>query len=310
MSFFLKKKNTNYKTPADLDTALKSSGVLEDLNVMIVFDFTASNDRTGKESYAGKNLHTLDQLPNPYQQMINCLGLLLRADKDGNYPVYANGTKRAALMENNLEFLGLCQNIQQINQVYSQAADRCLREKDMAGPSCIEYIAKEAIRVYNTTKEYQIVFYITDGEPSDNFKVKDIQALREASGYPISFVVFGVGDGPFTYYEGLDDMNTKKMKLSRDQKNELGKLKSKALYDNLQFVDLNREILKGKEMDEEKARQAFFRGFMEVPKQYKKIKELEISGLIARQRSARTRALGWPHRSCSIYCMPLAETPR
>lgn len=111
--------------------------------------------------------------------------------------------------------------------------------------------------------------------PQKNFKASDIIALRTTSNYPITIVVFGVGDGPFDYFEGLDDMNThEKWVLIRNRKNDLSKDKGKLRFDNLQFVDLNKEILKGKEMDEEKEQMAFFRGFMEIPSQYKKIKQL------------------------------------
>lgn len=155
MSFlFGKKKNKDYKTHEDLHKALRACGVLEDLNLMIFYDFSKSNEWTGKHSFDGKHLHTISQFPNPYQQATNCLKLLLKADNDGRYPIYSYGSARANMMENNLEFLGICRNIGDINNVYCRESSRARMNDEMAGPTCLQYILNETIRVYEATKEF------------------------------------------------------------------------------------------------------------------------------------------------------------
>jgi hypothetical protein len=50
----------DYKSPADLIRALKSCGVLEDMEIMVGVDATKSNEMTGTETFAGHSLHDVN----------------------------------------------------------------------------------------------------------------------------------------------------------------------------------------------------------------------------------------------------------
>lgn len=57
------------RSTKDLALALKRSGI-ESSNLMVAFDFTASNKTAGANSFGGLSLHTLRQPGgNPYEQV-------------------------------------------------------------------------------------------------------------------------------------------------------------------------------------------------------------------------------------------------
>lgn len=269
-----KNKNHNmhiikdYSTVKELDEALRKSGVLEDINFLVFVDRTRSNEWTGKKSFGGKCLHELGYKKNPYQQCLSVLDHLLNKDQDKQCGFYNYGSKKAGAISNKLDFCGYFSSTNQLLETYKQTTNN-----DLYGPTTLTNILKEAIRVVSETKRYHVILVITDGEPDERYIYDDLKAIFEASNYPISIVVVGVGDGPFDYFEGLDDMNLKKMKL---HPRTLDRLKNEGYirrFDNLQFVDLNGDILRGAEMTQDMKEKFYLRGFMEVPEQYECIKK-------------------------------------
>ena len=262
-----------------LNAKLKNSGVLEDINILCFIDKTKSNEWTGKQVFDGQCLHNYKHRETMYEKTFKVLSKLLKTDVDGNVHVYEYGSILSNKFKEHVHYLGNCRSVDDIVNVYHNSLllienpkTHKVEVEGLAGPSTMEHIVAEAIRVYEITKHYHIVMVITDGEPSSAFKIKDLKALTRAGRYPLSFVVVGVGDGSFDYYNALDDQKIDGMSLDEDQINEYVKCcKNKTIdltIDNLQFVDLENDIMKGAEMTEEKEDKFFVRALMEVPDQY------------------------------------------
>ena len=100
---------------------------------------------------------------------------------------------------------------------------------------------------------YHILFIIADGKVSNENEAETVKAIIEASSYPLSVVVIGVGDGPWDTMIKFDDY-----------------LGSVSKFDNLQFVDYHQTIKSSKSPDYEFALKAL----MEIPDQIKIMKKL------------------------------------
>lgn len=101
----------------------------------------------------------------------------------------------------------------------------------MAGPTSFGPIIREAIHLVNETASYHILIIIADGQvtrsvdtppgQSSREERDTIDAIVQASYFPLSIVVVGVGDGPWDTMKHFDDC-------SLDRK-----------FDNFQFVHFN-----------------------------------------------------------------------
>ena len=76
----------------------------------------------------------------------------------------------------------------------------------LSGPTSFGPIIRKAIQIVQNTKQYHILIIIADGEVQ---RVKDTaDAIINASNYPISIIIVGVGDGPFDQLEEFDNRLT------------------------------------------------------------------------------------------------------
>lgn len=75
----------------------------------------------------------------------------------------------------------------------------------LAAPTTFAPLIKETIQIVKRTKEYHILLIIADGEVSTSEIEPTAAAIVEASHYPISIIMVGVGDGPWEAMEEFDD---------------------------------------------------------------------------------------------------------
>ena len=235
----------------ELQTALRTAG-LESSNLIIGVDFTKSNTWTGKNSFGGQCLHQLNPtipLYNPYQRVIDSIGRALEVfDDDRMIPAFGFGdvttTNKAifSFLPNDQPCAGVAQVLQRYNEICPSV--------QMSGPTNFGPLIRKAIDIVRTTKQYHILLIIADGQV-DNDK-ETVDAIVEASNFPLSIVCIGVGDGPFDKMVRYDD------KLTANK------------FDNFQFVNYYEVVSQQPEYQD-----VVFavKALQEIPDQYSFIKE-------------------------------------
>ena len=229
----------------EVSSACRRAG-LESCNVIIAVDFTASNEWQGRKSFNQNCLHKVygQKLHNPYQKVIWILGQVLTPFSEENLiPTFGFGDSQTT-DEDVFPFKydgSPCHGFQDVLDKYNEV----VRRVSLAGPTSFAPVIRKAIEIVKETKSYQILVIIADGQVTE--EKPTIDAIVEASEYPISIIVVGVGDGPWAIMEEFDHRLPKRK------------------FDNFRFVDYHKATFKSKNPDTAFALQAL----MEIPDQYK-----------------------------------------
>lgn len=241
----------NYHSLEQVSEALRTAG-LEASQLILGIDYTKSNQWTGKHEFGGKCLHAISSTDdNPYQKVIKIIGRTLESfDDDKLIPVFGFGDSTTT---NSTVFPFYtdrsCHTFREVLTRYNELTPHII----MSGPTNFAPLIYQAIETVSETRTFHILLIITDGEVTDENATKN--AIIEASNYPLSIVVVGVGDGPFTRMQEYDDeLPTRK-------------------FDNFQFVNYH-EIIK---LYSENPDVMFaLNALMELPEQYKEIRKLGL----------------------------------
>jgi len=254
----------NYKSVQEVQRALRDAG-LESSNLIVGIDFTGSNMEAGEKSFNGRCLHDVTGPTNPYQQVIGIVGRTLEAfDDDHLIPAFGFGD----FFTTNKSCFPFfpdrpCAGLREVLERYKEIAPGIR----LSGPTNFAPIIDKAIETVRETKAYHILVLIADGQV--NNEEDTVRAIVQASAFPLSIVVIGVGDGPWEMMHRFDD--------------ELPQRK----FDNFQFVCFNELKERFRELDGAWASpeatsevDAFFAMsmLMELPDQYKAIRQLRLLG--------------------------------
>ncbi|XP_039256939.2 uncharacterized protein LOC120333673 [Styela clava] len=263
-----------FKSLEDVTQAIKEAG-LEECRLILGIDFTASNEWQGRSTNKGHSLHHVSSrshIQNPYQHVISILNrtLLALMTPYGHDP-YVNNTRMSVRKPAKLQCIHAygfgdsltkdkstfslnpshvpCSSFDELQKFYKETVNRVTLD----GPTSYAPIINKAIEIVeDTNKQFHILIIIADGQFVDEGPTAE--AIVKASNHPLSIVVVGVGDGPWTMLQRFDDWLPQRK------------------FDNFQFVDYNKVI---KEFGGKHAETAVaLHTLMEIPDQYKTVQEL------------------------------------
>jgi len=247
-SFFSIKDN--FKTLEEVQEALRKAG-LESSNLILGIDYTKSNTWNGKQTFFNQSLHTIrPDMANPYQEVISIVGKTLEVfDDDKLIPTFGFGdvttTDKGAF-----PFFPdrVCYGFSEVLTRYTEITPNI----QLSGPTSFAPVIRQALRIVQQEKAYHILVIIADGQVSN---VKETaNAIVEASNYPLSIIMVGVGDGPWDTMEEFDD--------------ELPQRR----FDNFQFVPFAKTMARAENREVTFALNAL----MEIPEQFSAIRRLHL----------------------------------
>ena len=244
----------HFNSYTELEEALRNVG-LESCQLIVGIDFTKSNTWQGEGYFQFANLHTISNIPNPYQQVLSIMCQALAGfDDDQLIDAYGFGDQltinKSVFPLRTINIDGIiiespCYRLEGVLDNYNLLAPYI----KMSGPTSFAPIIRKAIEIVKIRECYHILLIISDGCVDD--MPETISSIVEASKYALSIVCIGVGKGPWNKMMQMDD-NIPQRK-----------------FDNFQFVDFHAMMNKCENEPVVFAKNAL----MEVPFQYEYIKK-------------------------------------
>ncbi|KAJ6363838.1 hypothetical protein OIU78_003913 [Salix suchowensis] len=287
----------DYSSLEQVTKALSQAG-LESSNLIVGIDFTKSNEWTGARSFHGESLHHLGDSMNPYEQAISIIGRTLPAfDEDNLIPCFGFGdaTTHDQKVFSFYPDGQACNGFEEVLSRYREIVPHV----NLAGPTSFAPIIKTAIEIVNNSGgQYHILLIIADGQVTRSGETVNgqlspqeqntINAIVNASNYPLSIVLVGVGDGPWDMMHKFDD-----------------NIPSRG-FDNFQFVNFTEIMSKHIPMSKKEAEFAL-EALMEIPSQYKATIDLQLLG--CRKGAPGRNALPPPLGKGSVNSYPTSSRP-
>ncbi|KAL6143214.1 hypothetical protein ACLB2K_053909 [Fragaria x ananassa] len=228
-----------------------------------------SNEWTGKNSFNRRSLHHIGGGQNPYEHAITIIGKTLAAfDEDNIIPCYGFGD---ATTHDQDVFSFYpddrhCNGFEEVLTRYREIVPN-LR---LAGPTSFAPVIEMAMTIVEQSGgQYHVLVIIADGQVTRSVDTeggklspqeqKTVDAIVEASKFPLSIILVGVGDGPWDMMKEFDD-----------------NIPSRA-FDNFQFVNFT-EIMSKNVPSLRKETEFALAALMEIPPQYKATIELNLLG--------------------------------
>lgn len=242
--------------PTRAAAAVASSSAAKNQHAHV--DEPGSSESQSADSHASASAFTpeLDiRTLNPYQAAIYVMGRTLEAfDEDQLIPTFCFGdtaTTDQRVVELQARLGHVNHGFAEVLAAYEARAAQ--RPQKLSGPTSFEPLIRKAIEIVRETQSYHILLIIADGQIEN--KAKNIRAIVEASAYPLSIIMVGVGDGPWDTMRDFDDEIPERR------------------FDNFQFVCLT-DILQSRsahpQMDFAVA------AMQEIPDQYAAIRRLGL----------------------------------
>lgn len=268
---------TTYASFTDLTNDLRRKG-MDSSQIIVAFDFSKSNEWADRAGAAARGLEasdavtgTLGSASSPgtdafnlhasspgreslYERICRLLAPVMDVfDSDGVIPALRFGDTlskdRVWLPLDPTTANENCQGFDEVLDAYRRA----VRSVRLGGPTSFVPVINYAVEKARQTGEFYILVILTDGAIS-SFSA-NARAVIEASNWPVSIVVVGLGDGPFSDLVEFDARLPERK------------------FDNFHFL----EFRKYEAAAREAARPDLVLAkhlFEEVPSQYKRCREL------------------------------------
>jgi E3 ubiquitin-protein ligase RGLG len=247
----------NYGSVEEVQRALVNAR-LESSNLIVGIDFTKSNQWTGQRSFAGRSLHAISpHEPNPYEQALSIIGRTLSPfDEDNEIPCFGFGdsTTHDSRVFSFYPDHRACHGFKEALARYREIVPYVR----LSGPTSFAPIINAAVDIVEKSGgQYHVLVIIADGQIDGPQEVATVHALVNASNYPLSIVLVGVGDGPWDKMQAFDD-----------------NLPSRT-FDNFQFINFT-QIMASNLPPQRKEAQFALAALMEIPVQYQATAELHL----------------------------------
>ncbi|ETM47389.1 hypothetical protein F442_08129 [Phytophthora nicotianae P10297] len=192
-----------------IQEALRSMN-LESSNLMFAIDYTTANLTCAEHSFDGKCLHSIDpsgEILNPYQEALTRLGRVL-VEFDDDRSIQVSGFGDAKTPENAVfsftpeNPMDGCKSFNEIWQRYHDLTPTIeLGEKSAnLGP-----VIRHATAVAREVTGFHMLIILLSSHLANEHLVEAAQAIVDASKFPLSIIVIGMGDGPWDNMKVLDD---------------------------------------------------------------------------------------------------------
>ncbi|XP_044480596.1 E3 ubiquitin-protein ligase RGLG4-like isoform X1 [Mangifera indica] len=260
----------NFTTLEEVTIALRDAG-LESSNLILGIDFTKSNEWTGKISFNNRSLHAIGDTPNPYETAISIIGKTIAPfDEDNLIPCFGFGdatTHDQEVFSFHSDHTP-CHGFEEVLSCYRKIVPS-LR---LSGPTSYAPVIEAAIDIVEKSGgQYHVLVIVADGQVTRSVDThprelspqekQTIQSIVDASSYPLSIILVGVGDGPWEDMRKFDD-----------------KIPARE-FDNFQFVNFT-AIMSKQSSPSEKETAFALAALMEIPLQYRAAMEF---GLLKRR---------------------------
>ncbi|KAM5586909.1 hypothetical protein ABKV19_005706 [Rosa sericea] len=204
----------NFTSIEQVTDALKKEG-LESSNLIVGIDFTKSNEWTGKKSFNNRSLHAIGDVPNPYEKAISIIGKTLSPfDEDNLIPCFGFGdatTHDQEVFSFHTDH-SPCHGFEEVLTCYK----RIVPALRLSGPTSYGPVIEAAMDIVEKSAgQYHVLVIIADGQVTRSINTNDkelspqeektIKAIADASSYPLSIILIGVGDGPWEDMRKFDD---------------------------------------------------------------------------------------------------------
>nr|XP_018682008.1 PREDICTED: E3 ubiquitin-protein ligase RGLG2-like isoform X3 [Musa acuminata subsp. malaccensis] len=282
----------NFSSLEEVISALRDAG-LESSNLILGIDFTKSNDWTGRHSFNRRSLHAIGDTTNPYEQAISIIGRTLSPfDEDNLIPCFGFGD--ASTRD---EFVFSFYPDHRPSHGFEEALSRyreIVPRLTLSGPTSFAPLILAAIDIVEQSNwQYHVLVIVADGQVTkgstlpNGFSQQEqatIDAIVEASHYPLSIIMIGVGDGPWDAMHQFDDYVPQRS------------------FDNFQFVNFTKIMSENMPMTKKEAAFALS-ALMEIPLQYRATQGLKRKSTETMREKPVGKSLCLLHELLSIMTM-------